>query len=122
MNTPRLRYASLVGTILQLAMVIAGHFVPLIRANFMYGGLGFSLLAGVLYGVRTSGRWRDTAAGGAIAGGVCALIGIALSCALKDVPPPVLLFGTLGSVVAGLLGALGARAALPGSAGGQSAS
>jgi hypothetical protein len=122
MNTPRLRYASLIGTVLQLAMTISGHFVPLIRANFMYGGLGFSLLAGVLYGARASGRWLDTAGGGAIAGGVCALIGIALSCALQDVPAPVLLFGTLGSAVAGMLGALAARAVLPGGASGQSAS
>ena len=64
----------------------------------------------------------ETAAGGAIAGGVCALIGIALSCALQDVPAPVLLFGTLGSAVAGMLGALAARAVLPGGASGQSAS
>jgi|HubBroStandDraft_6_1064221.scaffolds.fasta_scaffold103227_3 hypothetical protein len=121
MDTLRLRYATIVGTCLQVAMTLIGHFVPLVRANFMYGGLTFSLIAGVLYALGAAGGWGSAAAGGAIAGGLCALIGIAVSCLLGDVPAPVLLFGTLGSAVAGLIGALVARA-LRGGASGRSAS
>jgi hypothetical protein len=121
MDASRLRYATIVGTCLQVAMTLIGHFVPLVRANFMYGGLTISLIAGVLYATRGAGGWGSVAAGGAIAGGVCALIGIAVSCVLGDVPPPILIFGTLGSAVAGLIGALVARA-LRGGANGRSAS
>jgi hypothetical protein len=110
MDTGRLRYATIVGTCLQVAMTLIGHFVPLVRANFMFGGLAFSLLAGVLYARRAAGGWGSAAGGGALAGAVCALIGIALSCLLDDVPPAILLFGTLGSAVAGLIGGLIARA------------
>jgi hypothetical protein len=110
MDIPRLRYATIVGTCLQVAMTLIGHFVPLVRANFMFGGLAFSLAAGVLYATRAAGGWGSAAGGGAIAGGVCALIGIAISCLLGDVPPAILLFGTLGSAVAGLIGGLVARA------------
>jgi hypothetical protein len=113
MDTARLRYATLVGTCLQVAMSLIGHFVPLVRANFMYGGLTLSLIAGVRYALRATGGWGSAAAGGAIAGGVCALIGIAVSCALGDVPAAILLFATLGSAVAGLIGGLGARALRP---------
>jgi hypothetical protein len=35
MDTLRLRYATIVGTCLQVAMTLIGHFVPLVRANFM---------------------------------------------------------------------------------------
>jgi hypothetical protein len=51
--------------------------------------------------------------GGAIAGGLCALIGIAASWALGDVPAQVLGFGTVASTVAGLAGAAIGRV-LPG--------
>jgi hypothetical protein len=110
MDIPRLRYATIAGTCLQVAMTLIGHFVPLVRANFMYGGLTFSLVAGVLYGMRAAGGFGGAAAGGAIAGAVCALTGIAVSCLLGDVPAVILVFGTLGSAVAGLIGGLLGRA------------
>jgi hypothetical protein len=111
MNTPRLRYATFIGTLLQAAMVIAGHFVPLVKSGFMFGGLALSLVAGVLYGARAGGGFAAAAAGGALAGGACALIGILLSFMLGDVTAPVIAFGTVGSAVSGLLGALVSRAA-----------
>ena len=122
MDTARLRYATIVGTCLQVAMTLIGHFSAPVRANFMYGGLAISLIAGVLYAVRAAGGWGSAAAGGALAGAVCALIGIAVSCLLGDVPPVILIFGTLGSLVAGLIGALVARALRAAPAGGRSAS
>jgi hypothetical protein len=105
MNTPRLRYATFIGTLLQAAMVIAGHFVPLVKTGFMFGGLALSLVAGVLYGARAGGGFAAAAAGGALAGGIL------LSFMLGDVTAPVIAFGTVGSAVSGLLGALVSRAA-----------
>jgi len=106
LDTRTLQTATLVGTVLQLAMVIAGHYVPYVALHvFMFGGMGISLLAGLLYG-RGAAGYGGAALGGAIAGGVCALIGIAVSVALGDTAVFVLAVGTLSSAVTGALGGL----------------
>jgi hypothetical protein len=91
-------------------MVVSGHFVAPIKECFGIVGMLISLLAGVIYVRTTRGSWGDSAVGGALAGGICALIGIAVSCALGDVDAPVLVYGTLGSAVAGLIGGAVAKA------------
>jgi len=97
--------ATVIGLVLQLAMVIGGHYTPAVKELFAALGMGFSLVAGFLYvWLAIKGTWRTDLVGGAIAGGVCALIGIALSAALGDVPAMILLFGTLSSVVTGGMG------------------
>lgn len=104
---------TIIGTVLQLAMVISGHYVEFIRLNvFALGGMGISLLAGALW-ARAAARSRGAGAkGGAIVGGACALIGIAVSLVLGDVPAAVLGFGTLSSAVTGAIGgALAAKRA-----------
>ena len=94
-----------VGLGLQLAMVIVGHFVPVVKnSGFAVGGMAISLLAGLLYAKLTEAGWGDSLAGGALSGGACALLGIAVSVVLKDVPPPVLGFGTAASAITGLAG------------------
>jgi hypothetical protein len=104
LNTKALQTATMIGTVLQIAMVLAGHFVPYIALHvFMFGGMGISLLAGFLYG-RTGGGYGGASLGGAIAGGVCALIGIAMSVVLHDTMPVILAIGTISSTVTGLIG------------------
>lgn len=89
----------------QLVMVIAGHYVPFIKNNvFAIGGMLISLTAGWLYARAAIQGWAPSLIGGLIAGGACALLGIAVSVLLQDVPAGVLAFGTLGSAVAGLVG------------------
>jgi hypothetical protein len=107
-NFRQVQIATAIGTALQLAMVIAGHFVPAVAALFAIGGMAISAVAGALYG-RHAAALGDGALGGAIAGGVCALIGIAVSCALGDVDAMVLVFGTLASAVTGLIGGIAGR-------------
>lgn len=100
-----LRNATLLGTVLQLLMVIAGHWVAFIKLNlFAIGGVAISLAAGVVYARAARVSRGRSAANGAVAGGVCALIGILVSYALGDVPAAVLAFGTLSSAVGGALG------------------
>lgn len=105
-NQPLLK-ATAIGTLLQLVMVVAGHYVPAIAEQFAVGGVGLSAVAGYLY-TRFAppvaiGR---SAGGGAIAGGLCALIGIAVSHWLADVPAAVMGFGTAGSAATGAIGGL----------------
>jgi hypothetical protein len=94
-----------IGTALQLLMVIAGHWVEFIKLNvFAIGGMAISALTGVLYARRARGGRGQCALYGALVGGACALIGIVVSFALGDVPASILLLGTLSSAVTGAIG------------------
>jgi hypothetical protein len=105
MNTSALVKATIAGLVLQLAMVIAGHELPAIKELFAVGGMGFSLIAGLIYAALARGStWPAALGGGTIAGGVCALLGIAVSALLNDVPVTLLVLGTVSSVVTGAVG------------------
>jgi hypothetical protein len=98
--------ATLVGTAVQVAMVVIGHYVPAVANGFAAGGTAISALAGLAYAVLAQQqRLGAVLAGGAVAGGVSAFVGILVSYLLGDVPAAVLGFGTAGSVVAGSIGA-----------------
>ena len=100
--------ATAVGLVLQLAMVGVGHAVPSLRP--MWGPVGtlISLVVGVwaAWNVTTTG---SAAIWGVVAGGLGALIGIALAVILGDVPTSLLVLGTAGSIVAGLVGGVVTR-------------
>src|ERR1700748_988581 len=86
--------ALVIGTVLQVAMVVAGHYGSFIALHvFMWGGMGLSLLAGLVYGMAAAG-YGGAVIGGAVAGGGCALIGIALSVLLGDTQTMILAIGT----------------------------
>jgi hypothetical protein len=105
MNKESLIIATAVGLVLQLAMVVVGHYVPAIREKgFAIGGMFFSLVAGLVYARLAQDGWAGASGGGVIAGGVCATLAIAVSVALKDVPPQILVIGTLSSAITGLIG------------------
>ena len=98
---------TIVGTVLQLLMVAAGHYAPAVAQRFAVGGMGISAVAGLLAAM--GGRpasLGSAAANGAAAGGVCAFIGILVSWLLGDVPAAVLGFGTASSAVTGPLGGI----------------
>jgi len=105
MNTKALVIAMAVGLVLQVAMVGMGHQMPALKAFFGLGGMTISLVAGVLFvWLAGAGTWATAISGGAIAGGVTALAGIALSYFLGDVPATLLVLGSLASAVAGAVG------------------
>lgn len=98
--------ATLVGIVLQVGLVLAGHVVRALQdPGFAIGGMAFSAVAGWVYARLARGNWQDTLIGGAIAGGVCAAVGIYVSAALGDVPFSLLIVGTAGSVATGIAGA-----------------
>jgi hypothetical protein len=85
-------------------MVVAGHFVPAVAELFAIGGMGISALAGWAAMKGQTASLAAAAGNGAIAGGVSAALGIAVSVALGDVPTSLLAVGTAGSTVTGLIG------------------
>ena len=105
MSSRALVIASLVGTLLQVVMVVVGHSSPAIAALFAVGGMGLSLVAGVLYARLARPATKGSAAlGGAAAGAVCAFLGILVSHLLGDVPASLLALGTISSAVTGAIG------------------
>ena len=107
MSTRSLVIASLVGTLLQVAMVVVGHSSPAIKGLFAVGGMGLSLVAGVLYARLARSATKGSASlGGLISGAICAFLGILVSHLLGDVPASLLALGTLSSAVTGAIGGL----------------
>jgi hypothetical protein len=99
------RNATIIGTLLQLAMVLSGHWVEFIKLNvFAVGGMLISALAGIIYARSARVDRKKSAVQGAIVGGLCALIGIVVSFILGDVPAGILALGTLSSAVTGAMG------------------
>jgi Domain of unknown function (DUF6265) len=113
MSSRSLVIASLVGTLLQVVMVVAGHSSPAVKGLFAVGGMGLSLVAGLIYARLARPATKGGAAlGGSTAGAICAFLGILVSYLLGDVPASLLALGTISSAVTGaiggVLGALGA--------------
>ena len=105
-NSRALLIATIVGTVLQVAMVVAGHSNKSIAGMFAVGGMGFSLVAGIIYAVTArSGTTMSLATGGLAAGALCAFIGIFVSYMLHDVPMSLLALGTISSAVTGAMAA-----------------
>jgi hypothetical protein len=107
LNSRALAIATVVGTVLQIVMVVAGHSNKSIANLFAVGGMGFSLIAGLVYAVLARGGATSALViGGAVAGAVCAFIGIFVSYMLHDVPVTLLALGTISSAVTGAIGGL----------------
>jgi Na+-transporting NADH:ubiquinone oxidoreductase subunit NqrE len=86
-------------------MVVLGHFLPWIALHVvLFGGMMISATAGYLYGQDVAHGYGRCALAGAIAGGVCALLGLAVSVMLGDSQPFVLALGTAISTLAGAVG------------------
>ncbi len=101
--------ATAIGTVAQIAMVVAGHYVPAIASLFAIGGMGISAITGWAATRAVPASLVQAAGKGGIAGGVCALIGIAVSVALGDVPPSLLALGGASSAATGAIGGMLAR-------------
>jgi hypothetical protein len=104
-NTHALLLATTLGTVLQVAMVLAGHSNKTVAGLFAVGGMGLSLAAGLAYAFLARGDNASAiVVGGLLAGAICALIGIFVSYMLGDVPWSLLALGTISSAVTGAIG------------------
>lgn len=99
--------ALIVGTVLQLLMVSLGHFFPWVIVHvFEFGGMMISATAGYLYAMDSGKGYFSGATAGAIVGGTCAFLGIALSVLLGDLANRVIPVGTAVCVLTGAVGGL----------------
>jgi hypothetical protein len=100
-----LQRAILVGTFLQLVAVLVAHFSQWIETHaFLFAGMMISATMGFLYAQDVGRGYARGAYGGAIAGGVCAFVGIAVSVVLGDITAWMLLVRSLISVLTGAVG------------------
>jgi len=106
MSNPMVK-AAVICTILQLVMVVVGHFVPQVANVFPIAGTGIGALAGLLNGLWSRNAGLGSAVvGGAVAGGAGGAIGTLVSNLLGDVPLSTIGIGAGSTAAAGLLGGL----------------
>ena len=98
------------GTLLQLIMIVLGHFAPTIAGLYAEGGMAISGVTGLLYSIwGGKDSLGGAALGGAAAGGLSAFLAILASHLMGDVSVALLHVGTAGSVVTGAIGGMVGR-------------
>jgi hypothetical protein len=99
--------AAVVGIVLQIALMVAVHFVAFIeQKGFLFGGMMISAAAGYFYAMDTGKGYFTSATIAAIVGGLCALIGVGVSVALQDAPTHIVPVFTTICVGTGAVGGL----------------
>jgi hypothetical protein len=97
--------AAVIGTVLQAGLALAGHFSPTVATHFfLFGRMMIAATAGYLYGLSLGRGYGAGALGGLIAGGLCAVAGLALSVVLGDTPAGDVSLQTGISVLTGAVG------------------
>lgn len=102
-----LQRAIVVGTMLQIVFVVLAHFSHWIETHaLLFAGMMTSATVGYLYALEVARGYARGACGGAIAGGVCAVIGIALAVLLGDMSERIFVVRDLVSVLTGAVGGI----------------
>jgi hypothetical protein len=94
-----------IGTVLQVAMVVIGHYLPLEQQAWWFPAIG-TLLGGVTGWLAAPGAAGTpaTAGNGAIAGGIAGVLGSLVSTALGDSPLANAAIAGGATVVSGAIG------------------
>lgn len=99
----------IVGTVLQTAMVVCGHYVPQVASLFPIVGTAIGGVAG-WFATRGNAASLGSAAGvGAGAGVISGVIGTLISVALGDVPMSTVAIAGASTAVLGAIGGMVAR-------------
>jgi hypothetical protein len=102
-----LQRAIFVGTLLQIVFVLIAHFSVWIETHaLLFAGMMTSATVGYLYAQEVAMGYARGAYGGAIAGGLCAFIGIAVSVLLGDMTGAMLIVRDLISILTGAVGGI----------------
>ena len=94
------------GIVLQIAMVIAGHFNETVLGLSALLGTGIPFVLGAILGVKGARSFGNASLGGFLIGIVGAVIGVLLAIFLGDAAWTLLTFAPLSSGITGLLGAV----------------
>jgi hypothetical protein len=108
MNSP-LAKGAIVGTVLQVLMVVCGHYVPQIAAMFPIVGTLIGGVAGFVATRGTGAALAPAAGNGAVAGLISGVLGTGVSVALGDVPMSTLAIAAGSTAVLGAIGGALAR-------------
>ena len=95
-----LRWAGL-GTVAQVALVTAGHYLDVVFDAWPWPELLVAGFVGSGYVVQIRRSYVDSAWHGGMVGGICAFLGVALAVSIADVAPKDLATVTLAAVGAG---------------------
>lgn len=109
-NNPLVK-ATGVGTVLQMVMVLLGHFIPSLQqlGLFPIGGTLLGGITGLLAALWSKGGGAPMGkqiGGGAVAGGVAGILGTLVSMGLGDVPASTLGIAGGSTFAAGAIGGL----------------
>jgi hypothetical protein len=96
----------IIGIVLQLAMVVAGHFLESVLNLSGILGTAIPFALGIWYGFTRRPGWGRCAWGGFVIGIVGAFIGVIAAMLMKDQTWILLTFAPLSSGVTGTLGGL----------------
>ncbi len=113
--TPPVLFWGGLGTVLQIGLVVAGHYSDAVYFAWPVPSLVTAVLAGTAYVAHVRRSSRDSAWHGGMVGGICTFLGTALAAIMADVPAldlaTVTLSGIAVAAVAGTLtfAVLGAR-------------
>jgi hypothetical protein len=113
-NNTAFQRAITVGVLLLLTYVVFSHYLSWLATQVLFATMLIAGVAGLLYAREAARGYGIGALGGAFAGGICALIGIAVAVMLGDTlaytlgpaPEMVLVIGTSVSVLTGAVGGL----------------
>ena len=104
---PAIRSATIIGTILQVVLALLAHLSDwLLLHALLFGAMILSAIAGYLYAYGATKDYPAAAAGGAYAGGLCGVFGVALSVVLGDTDPGLLVQNCIIFTIAGVVGGL----------------
>lgn len=94
----------IIALVLQILMVLGGHFNETILSLSAPLGVGIPLVIGAWFGASSAPDYKAAAVGGLIIGLVGATVGILIAILLGDAQWILLAFGPLSSAVTGVLG------------------
>lgn len=95
-----------IALVLQVLMVLAGHYNDTVLQLSGPLGVGIPLAIGAWFGATAAPDYKGAAGGGFVIGLVGAVVGILIAIMLGDAEWILLAFGPLSSAVTGVLGAL----------------
>ena len=94
------------GIVLQMAMVIGGHYSEQVLLLSGILGTAIPLVLGVWFGATVPRNMKSASTGGFLIGIIGAFIGVVAAILMGDQPWLLLTFAPLSSGIAGLLGAI----------------